>query len=462
MKNCTLAYTLPVDTVRQSQDAFDRFSWNSFLGVNATEVGTPVGAGDAAPQWSTWSSSTDVIECLRNPSECPAGRFYPEACKQVAGHSELRVLGQHAKVDDSFLEATRKGLSNSPVIDSEGKFLRYEILVSPRTEKFVADNTLYQPETLCAIGSTTATLAEVIFPCGETTYGGGDPANDDMGSIVVKLAWMELGSRDASQFHTQELIVFTPGYRRTDGTDSCEKRTMALVGMHLVRKTPTQSSWTWATFEHANNAPDCEGLPPAGRMNPNDDPGPNTACPGMVDTDHNFFPADCSGGRCAACNTTPLTNAAPNTCLNPDVTDETGWCADEPPAATAGISRLCRQVPVEANYPDAAGWNEACRSALSDVGSVWANYDLISTQWSTSTSTICENISSDAVSSIIEPKVNLENAPRAYLANTSMESYERSNCMGCHRSAMVETSSACGPAGASTDFAYWLMLEATR
>lgn len=50
-----------------------------------------------------------------------------------------------------------------------------------------------------------------------------------------------------------------------------------------------------------------------------------------------------------------------------------------------------------------------------------------------------------------------EPQPRPYLANTSMESYGRSNCIGCHKAAtiMMDPSTSL-----STDMMYWLQLEA--
>ena len=46
---------------------------------------------------------------------------------------------------------------------------------------------------------------------------------------------------------------------------------------------------------------------------------------------------------------------------------------------------------------------------------------------------------------------------RSYLANTSMESYERSNCMGCHSKTTVDQKGVVTDEG--TDFVYFLGLE---
>ena len=46
---------------------------------------------------------------------------------------------------------------------------------------------------------------------------------------------------------------------------------------------------------------------------------------------------------------------------------------------------------------------------------------------------------------------------KPFLANTTMESYERSNCMGCHAKSKAGGSSEGGDY--STDFMYWLKYE---
>jgi len=46
-----------------------------------------------------------------------------------------------------------------------------------------------------------------------------------------------------------------------------------------------------------------------------------------------------------------------------------------------------------------------------------------------------------------------------YLANTSMESYERSVCMGCHQQALTINTSGTSTTTVSTDLMYFLQLE---
>lgn len=245
---------------------------------------------------------------------------------------------------------------------------------------------------------------------------------------------------------------------------------MALVGTHLLRKTLSQPAWVWGTFEHNNNAPDCEGLPEEGNGQA------NKTCPTTVSQQWNFYPQECSTGgadpdACAACNTgyDPMTadalaeNGMPAQCVTPDAMDGASWCLDQPPATIYGKSRLCRQIPYDSYYAGATSWDDTPpNAACQPDGTVWANYQLISTQWATglTNDNMCPNVqdqvfTTNVMTDLIEPKVELSSESRPFLGNTSMESYERSNCMGCHsKSTVNETADALG-----TDFVYFLGLE---
>ncbi|MBM3667997.1 MAG: hypothetical protein FJW90_11090 [Actinobacteria bacterium] len=282
---------------------------------------------------------------------------------------------------------------------------------------------------------------------------------------MLKLAWMDGGLPD-ERYHTEDILVYTPAYRSSDGVASCERRTLSLVGMHVVHKTVKQPNWTWATFEHARNAPDCSGLPPSGQQQPR----VNQGCPASLAADYNFAAANCSAGRCAACNVPPSSNAPAGECVDPDTASDPGWCLDLPPAATAGLSRLCRQVSVADYYPDAAAANQACAEAIGER-SVWSRYELISTQWFAfpSQPSQCENVQSAFGSpqsrEKILPQIPIMADPggvgpevptRPWLGNSSMESYERSNCTGCHSRGGIKNAAG---STISNDFIYFLAVE---
>jgi hypothetical protein len=230
---------------------------------------------------------------------------------------------------------------------------------------------------------------------------------------------------------------------------------MALVGMHIAHKTLQQQGWTWSTFEHRANAPDCTNTPPAPDPKMQNPVSQNTACPSAGGS-YNLFPQNTSNPSYQTCNTTPAGNAPTGS------TCDEGFCADLPPNTTAGYSRLCRQVPLAANYPTAYSQTQACNAALKS--GVWANYSLISTQWFTTFTSTQKSTCANAATIVNPLNSHQSYAPQVkmsdgtslapYLANTTMESYERAVCMGCHQGAAVTKGSAI-----STDLMYFLQLE---
>lgn len=470
---CNLTYDLPADIDLNypfplyAQGRFDQLSWNSFLALNAPYVGGRVSRhGDNRTQWSLWSSTTDLLECQQDPDSCDCpeegcqsgDRYYPTECQAISGYQHYRVLNEVSKVDDLFLESGQGGgLSNEPLLDRRGKFLRYEIMVSPTTYDFVAGNEYYEP-------SVVEDITEPVnFTCGNGAYTGGNPANPEMGAIVIKNAWMELSKRKRSRYHTEKLLVYSPADRTSTGVASCKLQTLALVGQHIAHKTIKQPNWIWSTFEHRLNAPDCTELPPAGNMM---DSGPSTACPTSVSSSYNFYPKSCSvGGKnegaCQTCNAVPMSNvpadAPADECVNTSVEGDTGWCLDLPPAEDAGITMACVQVPIEANYPTAYALNEACASRLGRQ-SAWGNYELVSTQWFLDDSAVCQSGSTSLDRNLILPQVDISGdgeTTRPFLGNTSMETYVRSSCMSCHSKATADGESD----GVGTDQMWWLRLE---
>ncbi len=418
-----------------AQQTFDTLSWQTFTYLNNAHTG-------GTPVWSNWSSSVDLlapVEAGKPPP--PFGQhYYPHPCRKIKHHKDYRVIAQVNKVNDSLFEADRWGISGNPLIDSNGNFLRYEILLSKATYDDIVDKGYY---------TAAGQAGGVNLICaGETNNGHGDPSS---GAMNIKLAWMEDPSDGTDpSYYSEQLLIYTPAALTSDGKATCTLDYYRLVGKHVVRKLLTQQAWFWSTFEHVDNAPGCTEAPP-----PADKKGlPNTSCPPHSATAYNFMPsaATCAGGACASCNSAPAENCS--TAL--------GYCVDKGPAAAAGYSSLCRQVSRHYHH---TAIDTACREQVADT--VWANYKLVGNQWfGGAFPSTCKNSSGrvwDGTKVLwrqINPKVAMKSGPAVpFLANTSMESYERSNCMGCHSKAVQAGTGTGGTPGPSTDFVYYLELE---
>ncbi|MCG8455571.1 MAG: hypothetical protein MI919_04760, partial [Holophagales bacterium] len=424
--------------------------------------------GTGTPKWAEWSSTSSYLNLVSewaaaggDPSQFPkfGATYYPQACldycqTQGIECSDYRTISQVGKINDSVFEANSAGLSSNPVIAANGTYLRYEILINRDMYDFVSREELYDVDNLVT--------GNVSAPFGVTN---------------LKLAWMDVTGVTAADYYTEELLVFTSADSSSTGQDSCELVDMGLVGMHIAHKTPSQPSLVWSTFEQVSNAPDCGAFTAETQV-------VNTSCPSTVATSWNFYSSECqadtTSGMCASCNTPPSSNQPSG------VSCTGGFCVDLPPADTSGYSRLCRQVPVTADgpYSDSFAWNSACQAALGT--SVWANYMLISTQWldwaapgappePSGPSTVApelksilkRNYATAKVRTFLRPQVpdngspsqasgavppgqpvpppppdwTKDNPDKPFLANTSMESYERANCTGCHGKAALTNES---------------------
>ncbi len=484
--NCAIPTSIPHDVPADAdQSVFDDFSWQTFLAVNAPAGGQ---ADDPTPPWTTWSSTADYLNLVsawyatggtRDTFPAFGAVYYPQACLDYCSTegincSDYRTIEQVGKINDAIFEADNTGLSSNPVIAANGSFVRYEIRMNQDMYDLVSSESrpLYDVDDLVT--------GDVNGTCGN--------AGGSEGVINVKLAWMDMSGFDASTFYTEPRLIFTAAGSNSTGQDSCSLETMGLVGMHIAHKTESQQTWVWSTFEHNRNAPDCGAF----ALDAN---SVNTACPSTDASGWNFYPSDCQSdgdpGKCQSCNTVPADNEGDESCSNK-------YCTDRPPADENGYSRLCRQVPVteDGPYSDAYRWNQACQRALGT--SVWANYMLISTQWfewnadgAPTQPTSCSDVAgtlhsipqdADAKTArgFMRPQVaDTGNAgDRPFLANTSMESYERSNCMGCHGKGALTNSNYTDGAGelppqgnnngvpntASSDyyfsdFSWWLALQ---
>ena len=130
--------------------------------------------------------------------------------------------------------------------------------------------------------------------------------------------------------------------------------------------------------------------------------------------------------------------------------------------------------PLPQNYPQAAVWNQACANALVQGGHApWSHYMLISGQWLNAASLppengsglSCETVADQIFFGIvdfqaIEPKIEtLGGGMRPFLGNITMESYGKSNCVGCHSRAAIETS---GHMRYNSDMMYFPSIQVAR
>jgi len=199
----------------------------------------------------------------------------------------------------------------------------------------------------------------------------------------VKAAWKILTTSDGPDARSRYYVI--PGAQVFDPVSGgCVAQDIALVGFHIVSKTPSLPQWVWSTFEHVDNVP---GDQAGGGLSFNDPSRPQALDP-----------------------------ARRPRAITPD----------NPPVAAPAPMQVVRLQEIQ---PSTMATNQAYWNTPEIKGSVWENYMLVMTQWPTNT----------------EPSPGNDGVPfpagGSALANTTMETYfqrDGFSCMECHQIANEE------------------------
>jgi hypothetical protein len=372
---CAVEAVAPFNLVHL-QDAFDFFSWLSFTALNAPADGTPPIGKDAPAVWESWKN---VFAVMVPPGQTPtpwgAPDPIPAICQSVPHDARAPVLRMVGKTPD-LLTSVDQPFNTGPLIDQSGRYVHYEILVNRPMFDYIVANKLYSK------AGQAAFSGKVDFPAGVDT----PPA---IGAIMVKAAWKVLEPGDnPGDFHTETALLYQPPSANPPIAESCRSAPMALVGLHIGHKTAAEPQWVWSTFEQVANAPSQSDIDAKALL-----------------AKYNFYNPACTPDKC-------VVNTPPPRPWNPNVE----------PFAAGYHSQIVRVTPLTA--PTVA-LNKQFQSILN--GSVWAKYELLSTQWPT-----------DPTS-----KTDPTGAPAPqFLANTTMETYIQghvpitsSTCIDCHKDA---------------------------
>jgi hypothetical protein len=353
---------------------FDNYSWRSFIALNwpaqagAANRGSPDRArafGDAAgPRvWMTWKSRFEIFQ-PGGAEPAPWDSYAGQNPCGAGAKNDVVTLSSFSAFSD-FNQAIRdlKEVGN-PLVAQNKTYVRYEVRVNRPEFKSIFDNGWYLAGNL---------------PKPDRTV----PFN--MGSIEIKAAWRILNGRDTPAVRSRYYVV--PAAQVFDvAANKCMPHDIALVGFHIVAKTPNRPQWIWSTFEHVDNVPGTttEPKPPAGIPLSFNDP----AKPQALD---------------------PSSRPDPISATNPPL-------ADPKPTQVIRKQQILEQtMKMNRDYWELPGIK----------GTVWQNYMLVMTQWPTK----------------IAPEEPLNNGmpfpdKGSALSNTTMETYfqfDRGNCMSCHQ-----------------------------
>ncbi len=291
-------------------DFFDDFSWRAFIamvwpvkpGVRG-EADTSATLGSPGPRvFETYKAQWEVFHT--DGSEPKEWNVYDNsnACKTTPEFGGL-VLASFSKFSDLGMAGFGKLLG--PLAAQNKTYVRYLTGMSKSEFDKIRGEKLYLRDVLMKAPTPL-------------TFAGG--------SIDVKSAWMDMENvANPERYYTREALLGNPA-----GGD-CAAKTVGLIGLHIVVKTPSRPQWIWSSFEHVDLTPH-------------------------------------SGA------TSPFTLHAG---------DQTAMPADNPlsldplaiPPAPYNVTRV---KPIHKNTQ---ATNTAYRKLLASDKSIWRNYQLVMTQW---------------------------------------------------------------------------------
>ncbi|HEY0130103.1 MAG TPA: hypothetical protein VGB57_01775, partial [Allosphingosinicella sp.] len=338
----------PNDQVRIRPN-FDDFSWQSFVALawpvdpalrgsprNPTDPNTLLGAGNAyASVWSSYRDANDLYPGAKPDRPVPFDAPATSGCGSGAG----LVLVKNSKMGDP-LSDTQQAFS-LPLVDQSRNYVYYQMLFNRDQYDFVRGSD--SDPTTWLYRKTALFNAEKVAPIGMPQ------ANADtkvQGAMMLKAAWKQLTKQDdASRYYTRQAQIQDPA------TGKCgAPTTVGLIGLHIAHKLSDFPQWVWSSFEHVDNVPPASGPAPR-RM--------------TLNNGTNIPPVNGDGFANAPASSTPVQDPIPVQVVRMNPIPTT-------PAKVSGQQ-----------YPSGAGSTADLNAAYQALlkGSVWANYQLVITQW---------------------------------------------------------------------------------
>jgi hypothetical protein len=385
-------------TPEQERPWFDTFSWQEFIALNWPAVANQRGVPDHPDDPQVFKDAFKPNDQGTYPTVVwgtwkQAYELFEQGSQRPTPWNSFQAVlpcsNSSGTPPLTFLDDTpndmNQALSN-PLIDQKQEYTRYEIRFNMAEYNAIRgdDN---QPSSWLYITTNLNNALPITFPMSHpTTYG----------AIELKAAWKPItASDDKKRYYIVNALVIDPA------TNTCSNQQMGLVGFHIAHKTAPFTEWVWSTFEQVDNV---TGATPSFN---NGTPNPPT--PNGYDVATPLYPPLISPPQRKAVQVTRV-NAIPTT---------------PPMYSTVDLNASFQQLV---------------------AGTVWANYQLIATQWPTKP----QNFNRGGT----YPQDCGSPFPQDGVANTTAETYFQTlgsglnSCMNCH----YQT--------ADTDFSWVLALRA--
>ncbi|HEY8962644.1 MAG TPA: hypothetical protein VIM57_10615 [Luteolibacter sp.] len=348
-------FTIPDDNVPSAQRLFDIFAWQSFLALNwpANADGMPdkskTLADSTAPR--VWEGFTEISQVFRENGAAPLP--WKDAVKQSWSNRTfwMHGMGEGTPPDEPnkpgginppLLDESLQAFTG-PMIDQQGKWVRYQVALNQVEYDYLVENKLYNLE-----GQAAFTAKQQIdFPANKGTT--------KHGAMEIKMAWKQMSDQDdRARFFVRHAKVIPL-------TGKPFEADFGLVGMHVSVRTESSPTWIWATFEHVDNVA-VNDLEKGANGKP--------LRPTFFNPDNPAKPVNIL----AAKNAAPVPQYNPKTGKDDGPIAFTSW--DESKTTDPTQTLMVLPVPKATN-----ALNAEVRGLLKGLGSVFQYYELIGTQW---------------------------------------------------------------------------------
>lgn len=345
---------------------FDDYSWRAFIALvwpaQPGQRGMPdlsQTVGSPGPRvFQTYKSAWEIFH---NDGSAPVEwNVYEDkkfnACGQALDFGGV-VLASFSKFGD--IGQADFGSLVGPLVAQNNTYVRYLTGFNKVEFDKISSENLFKRENL---GTDTKPLS---FP---------------VGALDVKSAWVVMdGISHPERFYQTHSLVFDPQLNQ------CVEKTVGLVGLHIVQKTPTRPQWIWSSFEQIDNIPQ-----------------PGASAP--------FTFNDGSG------TPMPMRNLI-------------SFPPPPSPPTKFNVQRLTDIAPSTKNT------NALYQAALRQQGAVWQFYQLVMTQWPVPPNTP----TNEGLPLHTTPPQGSATA----FANVTMETFDQTRisrgCMACHDSTRKES-----------------------
>lgn len=394
-----------VNSPLQVRPNFDWFSWMEFIALNwpASSQGrgnpqnpTDPGTFKNAPNgtntvWQTYKANWELFD-QGNQRPTPFDSWDvpvpPPQCTVQPGQKALVMTSKTTVLNDD-LEAF-----SYPLVDANKNYVMYEVRYGRAAYDFMRG-----PD---GDKSKWLYLSINLTPPVQQTMPSSTQNPDVPGAIMTKAAWRlmsEVPQDQRGRYYAVDAQVYDPA------TNQCTAQPVGLVGLHIAQKVDGLPQWVWSTFEHVDV------------LTTGTKPGLLAPC---APTDTNCSHVQGFANRPAS----------------------TTLIADPAQRVPANVARI-NPIPTTPAGAGTDAVNAAFQQAL--AGTVWANYQLIVTQWPFNPGTFKAPDNGGTY-----PCWSGDPFPTAQAVNLTMETYFQNaqdtlftataggnGCMGCHYGAAL-------------------------